>query len=178
MTSMFWTASSACMAMAQKKTADAESAVFAVESRLKVFAAVARGDALFLGVLRRIRLDHAAHQLAVGLHPVGDHLPLGAVPLLELDQARAFVIQARHLERRHQARGAELLQALVVDVEVLDAPAHLLAGDRLALAEFGLRVADRLGGDDARHDAARVVDRAEARLVLELALALVVDVLL
>src|SRR3954467_12879312 len=136
--------------------------------------AVARGDALFLRVLRGVFLDLGAHELAVGLHPVGQHLPLGAVPLLEFDQARAFVVQARHLEWRHQADRAQFLQALLVDVEVLDAPAHLLAGNRLALAELVLRVADRLGGDDARAHAARVVDRADASLVLELALALAV----
>src|SRR3982751_2980277 len=102
----------------------------------------------------------------------------GAIPLLELHQAGALVVHAGNLDGRHEAGRTELLQALVVNVEVLDAPAHLLAGDRLALAELGLRVADRLGGDDAGDDTARVVDRAEARLVLELALALVVHVLL
>ena len=65
-----------------------------------------------------------------------------AVPLQELDRAAALVVQARHLERLHQAGRAELLQALVVDVQVLEAPAHLLAGHRLALAEALLRVAD------------------------------------
>src|SRR5437764_1071701 len=140
--------------------------------------AVARSDALLLRVLRRVGLDLLAHQLAVRLHPVGEHFPLRAVPLLELHQARALVVEAGHLERRHEADRTQLLQALVVDVQVLDAPAHLLAGDRLALAELRLGEADRLGGHDARHHAARVVDRAEARLVLELALALVVDELL
>src|SRR5689334_19495833 len=149
------------------------------ESRLDVASgAVARRDALLLGVLRRVLLHLRAHELAVGLHPVADHLPLGAVPLLELHQPGAFVVEAGDLERRHEAGGAELLQTLRVDVQVLDAPAHLLAGARLALPELLPREADRLDGDDARHDAARVVDRAEARLVLELSLALVVDVLL
>src|SRR5205823_12828611 len=100
-----------------------------------------------------------------------DDLPLGAVPLLEFHQTRALMVHARDLERRHEPDGAELLQALVVDVEVLDAPAHLLAGDRLALAELRLRDADRFDRDDAGDAAARVIDRAEARLVLELALA-------
>src|SRR4051812_49972466 len=61
---------------------------------------------------------------------------------------------------------------------MLDPPPHLLAGDRLSLAEFALGKADRLDRNDAGHHAARVVDRAEARLILELALALVVDELL
>src|SRR5439155_265010 len=87
------------------------------------------------------------------------------------------MVHARHLERLHQSGGAELLQALVVDVQVLDAPAYLLAGHRLALAELRLRRADRFRGDDARDHAARVVDRADARGVLHLPLALLVDVL-
>src|SRR3954470_5522728 len=179
MTSMFWIASKACVATSapykkERRTVARRSTV-ASDSLHRVLRAVARRDVLFLGVLRRVFLYLGAHQLAVGLHPVADGLPLGAVPLLELDQARALVIQARDLERRHQADRAQLLQALVVDVQVLDAPAHLLAGDRLALAELGLRIADRLGGNDAGDHAARVVDRAEARFVLELALALVVD---
>src|SRR4051794_35770113 len=111
--------------------------------------AIARGDALFLRVLGGVLLHLGAHQLAVGLHPVGQHFPLRAIPLLELHQSRAFVVQARHLERRHQTDSAELLQALLVDVQVFDTPAHLLARDRLALAELVLRVADRLGSDDA-----------------------------
>src|SRR5438132_5711834 len=82
--------------------------------------AVARRDALLLRVLRRVLLDLGAHQLAVGLHPVGDDFPLRAVPLLEFDEARAFVVHAGDLERRHEAARAELLQALLVDVPVLD----------------------------------------------------------
>ena len=100
-----------------------------------------------------------------------------AVPLLELDRAAALVVGAGHLERLHEAGGAELLQPRLGDVEVLDAPADLLGRQRL-LAVLLLRLADRLDGDDAVHDAAVVVDRADARLVLHLALALRVDVLL
>src|SRR5690349_13013167 len=151
MTSMFWTVSSACAAI--KKRRMLSPPFFGSPAWLQVFSAVARRDALFLRVLRGVRLDLGAHQLAIGLHPVGDHLPLGAVPLLELDQARALVVHARDLERRHEARGAELLQALLVEVQVLDAPAHLLAGDRLALAVLRLRQADGLDRDDAGDDA-------------------------
>src|SRR5439155_25793944 len=68
--------------------------------------------------------------------------------------------------------------ALVVDVELLQSPAHLLTGHRLTLAGALLRLADRLGGQTAPQHAAVVVDRAEARLVLQLALALRVNVLL
>src|SRR5919197_147450 len=181
MTSMFCTASSACVPMPPpkaKRRTIVRRFTFLRYALHRVVVAVARVDALFLRVLRGIRLHLGTHELAVRLHPVRDDLPLRAIPLLELHQARAFMVQARYLERRHEADGAELLQALVVDVEMLDAPAHLLAGDRLALAELLLGDADRLYRDDAGDDAARVVDRAEARLVLELALALVIDVFL
>src|SRR5437764_12599470 len=89
----------------------------------RIFAAVAWLDTFFLRVLRGVAFDFVAHQLAVGLHPVADHLPLRAIPLLELHETRALVVKAGHLKRRHQADGAEFLQALVLDVQVLDAPA-------------------------------------------------------
>src|SRR5436189_29435 len=139
---------------------------------------IAPRNAFFLGVLRRRGLDHRAHDRLVGRDPIGEHLPLASVPLLKLDRAAALVVHAGNLERLHEADCAELLQALVVDVEVLQSPAHLLAGHRLTLAEALLRLAYRLGGQDAPQHAAVVVDRAEARLVLELALPLRVNVLL
>src|SRR6185295_10346097 len=125
MTSMFWTASSARVAISscpETETADRGPPFpgFGALSLHGIVGAIARRDALLLRVLRRVGLDLLAHQLAVGLHPVADGLPLIAVPLLEFRQARAFMIQARHLERRHQADRAQLLQTLVVDVQVLD----------------------------------------------------------
>src|SRR5688572_12636712 len=143
-----------------------------VATRSFLFGAVARANALLLRVLGCGRLDHRTHDRLVGRDPVADHVPALAVPLHELDAPAALVVHARDLERRHEAHRAELLQALLGDVEVLDPPAHLLAGDRLALAEALLRGADRLRGDDAVHDAARVVDRVDALLVLHLAFAL------
>src|SRR5215471_19524578 len=134
--------------------------------------AVAQGDVLLLRVLRRGLLDHRPHDRLVGGDPVADRVPFAAVPLQELHRAAALVVEARDPERLHQSGRTELLQALVVDVQVLERPAHLLAGDRLALAEFRLRVADRLRGDDAGHDAARVVDRADARLVVQVTVTL------
>src|SRR5207245_6552929 len=74
--------------------------------------------------------------------------------------------------------GAEFLETGVADLKILDAPAHLLGRDRLALPELGLRGADRLDGDDAMDHAAVVVDGTDPRLVLHLPLALDVDVLL
>src|SRR5215470_13871190 len=128
-----------------------------------VLVAVARRDAFLLRILRGGLLDHRAHDRLVGGDPVADRVPFLAVPLQKLHRAAALVVEARDPERLHQSGRTELLQALVVDVQVLERPAHLLAGDRLALAEFRLRIADRLRGDDAGHDAARVVDRADAR---------------
>src|SRR5258706_3559510 len=142
------------------------------------FRAVARGDAFFLGVFRRGLFDHRPHDRLVGGDPVGDGVPLRAVPLEDLHRAAAFVIHARYLERLHKAGGAELLELPVVDAEVLQAPADLIAGHRLALAVFLLGRADRLGGDDAEHHAAVVVDAADARAVFHLAFALGVDELL
>src|SRR5215813_236650 len=154
-----------------KKNGGPASAVRSLLKSGSVFLrAVARLDVLFLRVLARVFFDLRAHELAVGLHPVADDLPFLSVPLLELHQARAFMVHARDLERRHKPERAEFLQPLLVDVQVLDAPAHLFAGDRLALAEARLGNADRLGGDDSRHHAAGVIDRSKARLVVELAL--------
>src|SRR6478672_2057177 len=146
---MLWTASAAAWLINEKRP---PAGGLFYRGTLFVLGAVAGSDALLLRVLRGVRLDHGTHQLAVGLHPVGQHLPLRAVPLLELHQAGAFVVVARDLDGRHQAGRAELLETLVVDVEVLDAPAHLLAGDRLALPVLSLREADRLDGDDAGDD--------------------------
>src|SRR2546427_8757424 len=143
-----------------------------------LFAAIARGDALLRSVLRRGFLDHGPHDRLVGGDPVGDRVPLRAVPLQELHRPASLVVHAGHFQRLHKAGRAELLELLVVDAEVFEAPADLVAGHRLALAVSFLRRADRLGGDDAENDAAVVVDAADAALVFHLALALGVDELL
>src|SRR6476660_129717 len=98
-----------------------------VFSRL-LLRAVPRRDRLLLRVGGRGFLDHRAHDRLIGRAPVADELPLLPVPLLELDRAAALVIHARNLERLEETEGAELLQALLVDVQVLQAPPHLLAG--------------------------------------------------
>src|SRR5574341_1994936 len=110
--------------------------------------AVAGRQLLLAGVLRGRLLDLGTHDRLVARDPVADHLPLSSVPLLELDRAAALVVEARHLDRLQQVERAELLQALLVDLQVLDAPAHLLAGER-TLAVLGLRGADRFGGQDS-----------------------------
>src|SRR5262249_5379835 len=123
---------------------------FVVRDRnLAFLAAIPRRDAFFLGVLRRRLLDHRAHDRLVGLGPVSDDVPLRSVPLHELDRAAAFVVHARDLERLHESGRPELLDAGIVDVQMLQAPADLVASHRLALAELALRGADSLGGDDA-----------------------------
>src|SRR6266699_3410762 len=76
---------------------------------LGFLASVAWSDVLFLGIRGRGLLDHRPHQLAIGLDPMGDHLPLVAVPLLEFDCPATFVIGAGDLERLHEPGGAELL---------------------------------------------------------------------
>src|SRR4030095_16711921 len=66
--------------------------------------AVALGDVVLLGVLRRALLDQRPHQLLVGLDPVADDLPLRPIPLLELYRATALVIGAGDLQRLDEAR--------------------------------------------------------------------------
>src|SRR3954454_24202328 len=99
MTSMFWMARSAWAAI---KNGGPQPAVSVSVNFLQGFLrAVARLNAFFLRVLRGVGLDLLAHQFAIRFHPVGDHLPFGAVPLLEFDQARALVVHARDLDDRH-----------------------------------------------------------------------------
>src|SRR5207253_11384636 len=88
---------------APKQNGGPQPAVFWLSARValhRIPGAVARSDALLLRILRRVGLDLLAHQLAVGLHPAADHLPLCAVPLLELHRLRALVVAAGPLERR------------------------------------------------------------------------------
>src|SRR6516165_5001031 len=130
--------------------------------RASARAAIARSDVLFLRVGGRRLLDHRTHELAIGLDPVGDNLPLVAVPLQELDRAASLMVGAGDLERLHETGCTELLEPRLADLQVLDAPAHLLGCDRLALAVLRLRGADGFDSDNAMHDAAVVVDRADA----------------
>src|SRR6516225_11764919 len=97
----------------------------------EVLAAIARRDALFLRVRQGRLLDDRTQQRTVGLHPVADHVPLLAVPLLEAHGAAAFMIRAGQLERLDETECAELFQARIVEIQMLEAPAHLLARERL-----------------------------------------------
>src|SRR6266850_138061 len=93
--------------------------------------AVARRDLLLGGVLGRRVLDQRRDDGVVGGVPVGNDVPLLAVPLVDAAQSRTFMVGARHLDRSDHALEAELLDALSSEVEVLDAPAHLLTRHRL-----------------------------------------------
>src|SRR6266540_6085149 len=126
-----------CFALqkAERRTAARRSAFYAgFGFGLLLRGAITRRDAFLLRVLRGGCLDHRPHDRLVGRDPVRDHVPFLAVPLQELHRPAALLVHARHLERLHQAGCTELLQALVIDIEMLDTPAHLLAGERLALA--------------------------------------------
>src|SRR4029077_13541046 len=77
------------------------------ENASTFLAAIPRGNAFFLRVLRCGFLDHRPHDRLVGVDPVGDGVPLVTVPLQELHCAPALVVHARHLERLHESCGAE-----------------------------------------------------------------------
>ena len=75
------------------------------------------------------------------------------------------------------AQCAHGLLACIVDVQVFQAPAHLLTRDRFALAELFLRHADRFHPQDAGRHATHVIDGTDARLVGQVALASCVKLL-
>src|SRR5262249_20493210 len=100
-------------------------------------------ELLFSRVLGRRFLHHRSDHRVVGRDPIRRDIPLLAVPSLDPARARALVIGAGHLDRPQLALESELLEAIGGEVEILEAPAHLLAGERL-LAEPLLRGADRL----------------------------------
>ena len=109
----------------------------------------------------------------VGLVPVGGELPLRTVPGVDARPARAHVVGARRAHRSHHAGKAERVELLLVEREVLEAPAHLLAGHHLALAEAFLRALDALDGHH-RGDQAAHVEHLSHFLARPGALALVV----
>src|ERR1700688_4614693 len=94
--------------------------------RLPFLAAIAQRDLLFRRVLGGAFLDHLFGQRAVARHERSQRFEFLAVPLLELDHARAFMVGAAGLDRREQAGGTEFLQARFAQVEMLETPAHLL----------------------------------------------------
>src|SRR5215813_1504018 len=136
---------------------------------LSLLGAVTRSDPLLLGVSGSRLFDQRPHDRLIRLDPVGDELPLFAVPLLELHGAASLVIHAGNFDRLEQAERAELFQSLFVDVQVLQPPANLLSRQRL-LPELGLRGADRLRVQDPVDDSPVVIHLAEAAHVFEIPL--------
>ncbi len=134
-------------------------------------------QAFFLGERGGFFVDQRPQQRAVGGDPVADQRPVGAVPLLDPRRTTALVILAGQLEVLHQAEVAHVLEPRIVDVQVFQAPAPFFAVER-ALAEFGLGGANRFHRHRRVHQPGVVVDAAEILQVLEVALALVEDVLL
>src|SRR5688572_1131304 len=125
-------------------------------TRLLLLAAVPHRVAELLALLDGGRLDLGADDLAHRGDPVRDQLPLLAVPLLHPDAPVALVVLARDLDRVPGERHAELLEPLLREGHVLEAPADLLArGHRLGALHPR---ADRLGGVHRVDDAA-VVER-------------------
>src|SRR5579864_4312229 len=139
--------------------------------------AIARCNLLFCGVLGCALLDHVMHHRTVPRHESGQSVELLAIPLLELHHARPLVIRAAGLDGWEQTGGAKFLQARLAQINMLESPAHLLGSHYLALAEIGLGLADCLDDHDPVSDPPRVIDRAYARLVLQVALTGPIDFL-
>lgn len=87
------------------------------------------------------------------------------------------MIVAAGLHHRQHAERADGFLARLADVQVLQAPAHLLAGDRFAFAELLLSGAHRLHPQDGRADAAHVVHGADAVAVRQVTFAGLVELL-
>src|SRR6266852_8096420 len=111
---------------------------------LLLLRAVAHRVAELLRFLDGRRLDLRPDDVAHRRDPVGDDGPLLAVPLLDQQGAAALVVLTGDLDRVREALHADLLEPLLGEVEVLEAPAHLLAGERL-VAELRHRGAEGLG---------------------------------
>src|SRR5690606_35022128 len=124
---------------------------------LRLHGAVTRRDALLLGVRIRDAPDHRPQDLHVRLVDLGIHVPGLAVPGHDLRTVDAHVVHAARGDRVHEALEAELLDPRLVDVQVLEAPADLLARHRL-VAVAAHRLPDRFDRERvADHDAV-VVD--------------------
>ena len=67
-------------------------------------------DALLLRIPGRRRLHQGPHQRLIRCHPVGEHGPLRAVPLLELHAPTPLMIAAGQGNRWEQALRPQLLE--------------------------------------------------------------------
>src|SRR5512137_3047204 len=88
-------------------------------ARLVLFGAVAHRVPELLALLHRGRLELRAHDLLHGLDPVGDDVPLLAVPLLDQDRPATLVILAGHLHRVGEALEPDLIQPGLGEIQVL-----------------------------------------------------------
>src|SRR5947207_15989253 len=68
------------------------------------------------------RFDLRADDIPHRLHPVGDDVPLLAIPLLDEHGAAALVILAARLHGVREALHAELVQRRIGEVQVFEAP--------------------------------------------------------
>src|SRR5262245_63750476 len=115
-----------------------------VTGALLLLRAVAHRVLELPALVDRRRLDLRPHHLAHRRDPVGDDAPLLAVPLLDEHRAVPLVVLAGNLQWMGEAAHADLVQALLGEIQVLEAPAPLLAGERL-VAELRHGRADGLG---------------------------------
>src|SRR5574344_57176 len=125
---------------------------------------------VFLAVLFHQRVDHAL----VGLVPVGDHFKLAAVPLGNACPVGAHVVVAAGLDGAQHLAKAQFVQALLRQVQVLQAPAHLLGRHGLAFTKFFLGSAHGFYLQHGNHHATGVGQGADAAAIFGGAFALVV----
>ena len=91
---------------------------------------------VLLGIVCGRLLKLRPYDLAHGGNPVGELLPLFAIPLLDKDRAIAFMVLAGHLDWSCKPLEPQFLQACLRQVEMLKPPPHLLTRQWL-VAEFG-----------------------------------------
>src|ERR687897_80744 len=90
--------------------------------------AIALCVAELLALFRRGRFDLRPHDVAHGRDEIRDDVPLLAIPLLDEHGAVALVILARHLHGMREPLHPDLLESLVGQIQIFQAPAHLFAG--------------------------------------------------
>src|SRR5574343_1376655 len=127
-------------------------------------------DSFLLHVFFDRGIDQRQRDAGVGLDPARYRFPVLAIPLHEAGVAAAFVVLAAGAHLREHVAHAQFLLAFGVDVDVLHAPADLVAVQRFG-AVFLLRGADGFHHQDAADHAAVVVDGADEAFVRQVALA-------
>src|SRR5216683_5685822 len=98
-----------------------------MSAALLLLRAVALRVVELLAFFHRRDLDLRTDDVTHRLDPVRDDVPLLAVPLLDEHGTVALVVFARDLHRVREALHAELVEGGVGEIQVLEAPAHLLA---------------------------------------------------